>query len=111
MAAHVFAVALAQEGEIREIGGTVGKVDDNAADVFRFTARGAHDFHDAAQRAVPLRDEVADRPDLPRNEQHAAALWSQHAVIPAAGPRTKCFGVDDLERHSPQPAIVTAVPL
>src|SRR5438270_14072477 len=100
MAAHVFAVDLAEWSEVREIGATVGDVDDHAPDVFRLAAGRAHDFHDPTQRAVPLRDEVTHGHNLSCYKQHAAAFRSQHPMIPTAGPCTKCFGVDDLERHS-----------
>src|SRR5712671_3947931 len=113
MAAHMFAVNFAEGREIGEVGGTIGDVDDHPADVLRRAARGVYDRHHATQRAVPLRDEIADGDNLAGDEQDAAGFLAQHAVIPATRPAAKGFRIDDFKPHArlPQPAIVTAVPL
>src|SRR5712691_6208235 len=108
----MFSVNFAERGEVGEIRGTVGDVYDHAADVVGLATRRPHHFDHAAQRAVPLRHEIADGDDLTGDEQYAAAFLGQHAVIPAAGSSAKDFRIDDLKRHvAPQPVIVMALPL
>src|SRR6266576_5888853 len=104
VATHVLAMHYAERCEIREVGGPVSRVDHHAADILRSAARGAHDFQHAAQPALPLGDEVADRDDLTCDEEDSAALLGKHAVIPAAWPAAKCSGIDDLKGHRFTPA-------
>src|SRR6267378_1098379 len=113
MAAHMFAVNLAERGAVGEVRRAIRQIDDHPADILWLPARRAHDFHHAAQCAVPLLDEIADGDDLAGDKQHRPAFLAQHPMIPAARPSPKDFRIDDLERHAwfPQPAIVTAVPL
>src|SRR5204862_2232893 len=84
VAAHMLAVHFAERREVREIRGAVGDVHDHTADILGLPARRAHHFNHAAKRAVPLRHEIADGNDLAGDEQNAAALLAQHAVIPPA---------------------------